>query len=93
MKKFLKLLPLVVVASLTACEKYKYSSNTLLVFGTVCNYTLQLTNDFAGGKTYSSIENILKDVDKYADATMGENGNFFFICFLAFNICCTFVVG
>lgn len=69
MKKFLKLLPLVVVSSLTACEKYKYSSNTLLVFGTVCNYTLQLTNDFAGGKTYSSIENILKDVDKYADAT------------------------
>lgn len=69
MKKFLKLLPLVVVASLTACEKYKYSSNTLLVFGTVCNYTLQLTNDFAGGKTYSSIENILKDIDKYADAT------------------------
>ena len=71
MKKFIKLLPLVVVASLTACEKYEYVGNkqTLLLFNTQIKFVMRLEKEFAGGKTYSEIINALKNYDELADAT------------------------
>ena len=65
-----KLLPLVVVASLTACDRYKVLVNEgeLVLFGTPYIYLkMKVQNDFAGGKTYYRIIERLTDIDKYAD--------------------------
>lgn len=71
MKKLFKLLPLVVVASLTACEKYEYVGNQhkLLLFNTEVDFVLRLEKGYGGGKTLSEIINILKKIDELADAT------------------------
>ena len=69
MKNVLKLLPLVLVASLTACENTNYVSDTLLLFGTTVSVTMVVENHFNGGKTYSEIKSILKKCDELADVT------------------------
>ena len=72
MKKIIKFLPLVVVASLTACESYKYVGTydvPLLLFGTTVSVEMQIKNDSNGGKTFSDIKNVLKQIDELTDAT------------------------
>ena len=72
MKKLFKLLPLVAVASLTACESYKYVGTydaPLLLFGTTVSVEMKVENNFNGGKTFSDIKNILKRIDELTDAT------------------------
>ena len=77
MKKFLKLLPLVVVASLTACEKYKYLDNDyqpLFAFGTVVSLRMKVQNHFVGSKTYIGIIDTLKAYDRLADPNRERTG-------------------
>ena len=77
MKKFLKLLPLVVVASLTACEKYQYVNNDktpLLVFDTVVSVTMKVEKHFVGSQTYNGILNTLKIYDRLADPNRERTG-------------------
>ena len=72
MKKIIKFLPLVVVASLTACESNIYVGtykNPLLLFGTEVSVEMQIKNNSKGGKSFSDIKNVLKRVDELADAT------------------------
>ena len=72
MKKLFKLLPLVVVASLTACESYEYVGtydNPLLLFGTTVSVEMRVENNFNGSKTFSDIKNVLKQIDELTDAT------------------------
>lgn len=72
MKKLFRLLPLMVVASLTACESYKYVGtydNPLLLFGTTVSVEMRVENNFNGGKTFSDIKNVLKQIDELTDAT------------------------
>ena len=72
MKKLIKLLPLVVVASLTACESYKYVGtydDPLLLFGTTASVEMRVENNFNGSKTFSDIKNVLKQIDELTDAT------------------------
>ena len=77
MNKCLKLLPLVIVASLTACEKYQsLSNNSLLLFGTPkIELSMKAENNFNGSKTFSDIIETLKTVDKYADTKEREVTN------------------
>lgn len=70
--KLAKLLPLVLVASLTACESYKFEDNTdepIYAFGTYVTYRMQIQNHFNGGKCVSDIKYIFEKYDAYADAT------------------------
>lgn len=76
MKKLVKLLPLVVVASLTACEKYHYVENAqpLWLFNTFVSFRMKLQTAFAGGKTYSEIINTLQEYDRLADPNRERRG-------------------
>lgn len=72
MKKLFRLLPLMVVASLTACESYKYVGtydNPLLLFGTTVSVEMKVENNFNGPKTFTDIKNVLKQIDELTDAT------------------------
>ena len=72
MKKLFRLLPLMVVASLTACESYKYIGtydNPLLLFGTTVSVEMKVENNFNGPKTFTDIKNVLKQIDELTDAT------------------------
>ena len=71
MKKIFKLLPLVIVTSLTACEreqtKYLYEDK-LVLFGTpAIKIEMKVENNSNGSKAFNDVINTLKMVDKYAD--------------------------
>ena len=77
MKKIIKVLPLVLVASLTACEKYKYLDNDyqpLFAFGTVVSVRMKVLNHFVGSKTYIGIIDTLKAYDRLADPNRERTG-------------------
>ena len=79
MKKFFKLLPLVVVASLTACQKYEYAdleSLHLVLFGTpYIAAKMKIESGFNGDKSVSDIIRILEKFDKYADTKQRNETN------------------
>ena len=77
MKKLLKLLPLVIVASLTACEKYKIMDNEnqpLLIFGTVVTVKMKVAKHFVGGQTHTGVLNELKMYDRLSDPNRERTG-------------------
>ena len=78
MRKLLKLLPLVLVASLTACDNYRFEDNynqPLLVFGTVVTIKMQIKNHYNGLKAFADIIHILEKYDELADTKERENTN------------------
>lgn len=70
MKKLYKILPLLLVAPLSACQvAYNTYEKHLFAFGTECHYTLY---DVANKKSEEGAEKfceLLKKIDAYADAT------------------------
>lgn len=70
--KLLKALPLLIVASLTACESYRYVDNDtqpLLLFGTNVSFKIKIQNHYNGFRSVSDVTSIFKQIDELADAT------------------------
>ena len=69
--KLTKLLPLLLVASLTACAGESYSSkyDKLFAFGTFVSIEMKIKNDHTGKEALNEVMNRLKAIDEIADAT------------------------
>ena len=66
--KFWKVLPLLAVASLTACEKYQVNDIPYLLFDTEVYLKMKMDGGFAPHQTYNKTIDLLKDLDKLSDA-------------------------
>ena len=66
--KFWKVLPLLAVASLTACEKYRVNDIPYLLFDTEVYLKIKMDGGFAPHQTYNKTIDLLKDLDKLSDA-------------------------
>jgi len=69
MKKLSKILPLLLVAPLSACSAiYNTFEKHLFAFGTECHFTLYDINGEKGEKSVNAFYQKLKTIDEYADA-------------------------
>ena len=66
MKKIVKLLPLLLVASLTACDSIYI--DTVFCFDTVVNFKFTSSAGYSGNATENQIKKILKDYDALLDS-------------------------
>lgn len=70
MKKSIKILPLLLVAPLSACQVvYKTYEKHLFAFGTECYFSLYDVANEKGDESLEKAYNLLKKIDAYADAT------------------------
>ena len=67
MKKLFKILPLLLVAPLTACETYNTFEKHLFAFGTECHFTLY-EDTKKGEENLEAFYQLLKKIDAYVDA-------------------------
>ena len=68
MKKLYKFLPLVMVASLTACAKNRTNDIPFLIFDTEAYLTMKVDSHFVTHQTYNKTVELLKNLDKICDA-------------------------
>lgn len=66
--KFLKVLPLVMVASLSACSRNRTNEMPLLIFDTEAYLTMRVDSHFVSHQTYDKTVDLLKELDKISDA-------------------------
>ena len=66
--KLLRILPLLLVASLTACSNEIYYEDTTYLFHTHVSYKIKGYRGYTGLKTEGEAVNALKEVDAYTDA-------------------------
>lgn len=70
--KLRRLLPLLVVASLTACSQYVYHQDTLFAFDTFINIKIKGHYGYSGQRTFGQVYNLAQEIDLVANA-YGEN--------------------
>lgn len=68
MKRLLKVLPLLLAVSLTACSSEIYYEDTLFLFDTTVTYKIRGYRGYSGLKTEGDTVNILKKIDALSDA-------------------------
>ena len=78
MKRLLKISPLLLVASLSACTTYRNVNGVQpFLFGTFVSYEMKIENGFGGEKTINDLINILKKFDELSDFKQREETNVF----------------
>ena len=73
MKRLIKVLPLLLAVSLTACSNEIYYEDTLFLFDTTVSYKILGYRGYSGLKTEGDTVNILKKIDAISDAYHKRN--------------------
>ena len=68
MKRLMRVLPLLLAVSLTACSNEIYYEDTLFLFDTTVSYKIRGYRGYSGLKTEGDTVNILKKIDALSDA-------------------------